>query len=83
MKQKRYKSIYTESRHDLGVEEEDIFVSDSGTLGANYSVSQGGDFLGEFKSEKEVNRFIAKWTQKNNYYPSVWYQDDHGGISSW
>lgn len=71
-----------EDEEPSGPEEEDYVLFDSGPLGSRTSVSQvGGKFLGEFKSTEEAEKAIKKDMEKNKFYPGVWYQDDHGGMS--
>jgi hypothetical protein len=62
-------------------ERDDIFLSDSGSLGSRTSVSAGGKHIGEFKSTEEAEKAIVDWINKNKWYPGIWYEDDHGGIS--
>lgn len=62
-------------------EMDDMFISDSGPLGSKYSVSAEGKNLGEFNTEEEAVAAMQSWMTLNNYFPSIWYVDDHGGIS--
>jgi hypothetical protein len=62
-------------------EAEDYVVSDSGRLGAKYSVSQYDmGHLGEFDEWDEAIAFIKDKMERDQFYPDVWYVDDHGGI---
>ena len=66
-----------------GPSEDDIIISDSGSLGSRTSVSAGGRHIGEYKSTEEAEKAIVDWINKNKWYPAIWYQDDHGGIESY
>ena len=59
-------------------EDDDCFYSPSGPLGSRTSVSCGGKFIGEFRSDEEALQAIKDWQDKNNYYPNIWYVSDHG-----
>jgi outer membrane lipoprotein-sorting protein len=65
---------------DEGPSEDDIIISDSGSLGSKTSVSAGGKNIGEFRSTEEAEKAIVDWINKNKWYPTIWYQDDHGGV---
>jgi hypothetical protein len=59
----------------------DFMLSDSGTLGGQTSVSEvGGRFIGEFNTLEEAEAAIKAKMEKDNWFPSIWYQDDHGGV---
>ena len=62
-------------------QEDDYILAPSGSLGAKTSISQSGKNLGTFDDEDEAEKFIINHMKKNNYYPSVWYNDDHGGYT--
>lgn len=60
---------------------DDIVMYNSGSLGSKTSVgSEDYGFMGEFNSEEEAEEFIRDWMKTKNFYPQVWYQDDHGGF---
>lgn len=60
---------------------EDYIISDAGRLGGNYAVSEyEGRHLGEFEEWDEAIAFIKSKMEKDQFYPDVWYVDDHGGI---
>lgn len=61
-------------------DEEDIFFSDSGPLGARTSLVAGGKFLGEFSDFEEAEEAALKWVEKSNYYPNAWIVSDHGNV---
>lgn len=65
---------------EIEPDEEDIYISDSGRLGSQTSVSAGGKVIGEFDDLDDAEKAIKVWMKKNRYYPNVWYVDDHGGI---
>jgi len=61
---------------------EDIVMYPSGSLGGKTSVSEvEGKFLGEFNTDDEAEAFIKQYMQQQNWYPDVWFQDDHGGYT--
>jgi hypothetical protein len=63
----------------------DYIMSDSGALGSRTSVGifEGGSksFLGEFKSEEAAMYAIKKDMDAHNFWPNIWYLDDHGGVT--
>ena len=60
----------------------DIVMSSSGSLGSRTDVSEAdGKHLGTFASEEKAEQFIRDYMQKHNFYPNVWFMDDHGGFS--
>lgn len=63
-------------------DEGDYIIYDSGRLGSLTSVGiVEGKFLGEFKSRDEAEDAIWEDMRRHNWYPDVWYQDDHGGLT--
>lgn len=88
-KAEKFLSLLKEDHYDDGEfdseeerpSEDDIIIHDSGTLGSRTSVSAGGKHIGEFKSNEEAEKAIVTWINQNKFYPGIWYQDDHGGVS--
>jgi len=61
--------------------EGDFVIFDSGPLLSRTSVAiVGGGYLGEFKTDKGAETAIRAKAEADQFWPSVWYQDDHGGI---
>ncbi len=60
----------------------DYIIAASGPLGSLYRVGVvEGKSLGEkFKSWEDAMAAIKADMEKSNFFPNVWYQDDHGGI---
>lgn len=85
---KPYKSLFEnfdeEEVEEEGPQPEDIIVSDSGRLGSGYSVSiVEGKHIGNFDTAEEVNEAIGRYTSTHQFWPSVWYVNDHGNVSPW
>lgn len=60
----------------------DYVMSDSGRLGSTMSVNiVNGDFLGTFDDEDSAMIAIKENMEEEHFWPNVWYQDDHGGLS--
>lgn len=60
---------------------EDYAITPSGRLGGKYAVSQyEGKFLGEFAEMHEAIAFIKAKMEKDQFWPNVWFVDDHGGV---
>jgi hypothetical protein len=59
---------------------EDIAIQD-GRRGYDVGVIDGGsrDFIGNFVEIDDAEKAIKNYMKKNNYYPNVWFIDDHGG----
>lgn len=59
--------------------EMDAFYTSSGALGCRTSASMAGDHIGEFESDEHALNAIRRQGKRDNYFPSVWFIDDHGG----
>jgi hypothetical protein len=59
--------------------ENDAFYSPSGRLGSKTSASFCQRHLGEFDSDDEALDAIRKQGKQENWFPNVWFIDDHGG----
>jgi Zn finger protein HypA/HybF involved in hydrogenase expression len=55
----------------------DAFISCDGW---RYFVSAAGENIGEFEDFSDVEEALKAWMKRNNWYPTVWYIDDHGGV---
>ena len=82
---------YTEAEEEEDEQEEqaeapedgDYTISDTGPLGSLYGVGiVQGAFLGTFKEWDEAIEAIKAKMEKDQYWPSVWYESDHGNVSS-
>lgn len=61
--------------------EGDYVLSNTGPLGAKTSVGVvDGDFLGEFNSEDTAMEAIQDDMRKNDFYPNIWRESDHGNL---
>lgn len=61
--------------------EDDYTIYDSGHLGALTSVAAPyGEHLGEFPDFDSACAAIREHMDAEQFWPGVWYQDDHGGI---
>lgn len=58
-------------------DEEDAFITSDGNL---LSVSVGSEHLGTFVEYDEAEEALRNWMNKNKYYPTIWFIDDHGGV---
>lgn len=63
---------------ELRPEENDCFIQSNGFKN---TVSCGGKFIGEFVEDEDAEEAVKDWMKKNNWYPNVWFVDDHGGVS--
>ncbi len=71
-----------EQLEEEGPAPEDYMISDSGELGGMYSVSEvEGKFLGEFAEWDDMAKAIRDDMEKNQFWPNVWYVNDHGNVS--
>jgi len=63
-------------------EPEDYVLSDSGPLGCRTSVHiVGGEDVGEYASQEEALAAVRERMLADQFFPSVWCQDDHGGLT--
>lgn len=62
----------------------DYVVRNWGALGSSYFVSRVEDKpLGVFSTKEQVDKAIKEQMDKDQFWPSVWYESDHGNISLW
>jgi len=80
-KVKKCKKVKADDGQENEPHEDDAFIYDSGSLGSKTSWSVEQKFMGEYDSEEEVEKAIKEWTEKHNFFPSVWYVSDHGNVS--
>lgn len=66
-----------EEQMDEVDEVNDAFISSNGF---KYDVTASGEYLGEFVELEEAEKTLTRWMERNSYYPTVWFIDDHGGI---
>jgi len=62
--------------HDIEIADDDYTIEDSGELGCNYYCNQ----LGHYESYKELLIDIKAQMEAEQFWPSVWYINDHGNI---
>ena len=61
------------------IQEGDYVLFDAGRLGSQTGVSvMGGKRIGAFESEGKALAFIRGCMEEENYYPNIWYVNDHG-----
>ena len=60
------------------MQEEDIAIEDLPRGGYNVGVV-GGKHLGHFNDRDDAENFIKRWMKKEQFFPTVWFVDDHGG----
>jgi len=77
----QYEILLKESMDHESPEDDDYVISDSGRLGSGYAVSQGGSSLGDFDEWDEVVTAIKNHMEREQFWPSVWYVNDHGNTS--
>lgn len=72
-----------EEFEDEGPVEGDYVISDCGPLGSRTCVTEvGGKFYEEAGDEEDLYWLIKQKMEKDQFYPNVWYQDDHGGLQT-
>lgn len=65
------------------IQPEDFTISNSGSLGSRYSVSVAeGCSLGQFDSLEEAETAIRERMNRDQFWPSVWFINDHGNIDA-
>ncbi len=61
-------------------DEEDYFVTPSGPLGSRLTISQGS-WAEEIRGQDcMASRVIRERMEREQFWPDVWYVDDHGGM---
>lgn len=63
-----------------GPDDDDYILSGCGPLGPMTRVTQSGNCLYE-GDQDGAERFILEHMETSQYWPSVWYVNDHGNIS--
>lgn len=66
---------------DMTPDEEDAFLYPTGSLGGQVGVSVGGKHLGVFDDNDEAEAALREWMETNQFWPNIWWQDDHGGYT--
>jgi hypothetical protein len=66
--------------YDNEPQDEDIMISDARNGGYDIGIV-GGRYLMSFDDWDEAISSIKTWMKKNKFYPTIWYQNDHGNIS--
>ena len=62
-------------------EEGDYVITPSGPLGSRLAISQHGiKYLTEVSEFEDADDFIHAQMEKDQFWPSVWFVDDHGGV---
>ena len=64
----------------LEPDDEDCFITDV-TCGG-YDVACSGKFIGHFVEYDDAIDAILNWQNEHNYYPSIWFINDHGNVSN-
>lgn len=73
---------YENEIEEIEICDGDYVMFDSGYLGSRTSVSiVNGRFVGEFHTREDAENAIRDRMKKESFFPNVFYQDDHGGIS--
>lgn len=65
----------------MRLEPEDYVLYDSGPLLSRTSVAAEGKFIGEYPGLVEALKAVRLRMSNENFYPDVWYIDDHGGTT--
>lgn len=60
--------------------EDDIVIATEGPLGGKYHAYQSGKEIASAVEWDDIENQIRKHMKSTNWYPEVWFQDDHGGI---
>ncbi len=60
-------------------EDDDCFITN--VVRGGYDVSCGGKFIQHVDEMDEALQIVKDWQDRNSFYPTTWYVDDHGGIS--
>jgi hypothetical protein len=78
---------YLEEEEEERPEDCDYVISDCGCLGAGTRVTVLNSYwaddcrVKDFVSEEEAVKAIKEDMSEQNYWPNVWREDDHGGIT--
>jgi hypothetical protein len=59
---------------------DDIVITTEGQLGSEYAAYQSGKEIARSADWEELEDQIRKHMKATNWYPEVWFQDDHGGL---
>ncbi len=63
-----------------GPTEDDIIIQDEGHLGSEYGAYHEGKQIAKAVEWDDLERQIKEYMSGSNYYPGVFYMDDHGGV---
>lgn len=79
---KKLNEEFDEEEPDAEIDEpnydEDCFIED--VVRGGYSVSCSGKNIGKFVEYDDAVKAIKDWQAKNDFYPNVWFVNDHGNV---
>ena len=61
---------------------EDVFISNCGPLGSQTVAYWNGKKIASCKGKYDrlyVERAVEEWMEEQQFWPNVWFVDDHGG----
>lgn len=90
MKAKQLKNLIAEEIRDvinsknlteseLEQQYDDCFIID--IVSGGYDISCGGKFVTHVSEIDDALQVVKDWQEENDFYPSIWYVDDHGGAT--
>ena len=60
--------------------EGDIFIKTEGPLGAQYAAYQDGKLIARSVEWEDIEKEVKAKMEADQFWPTVWFQDDHGGM---
>ena len=71
----RYTKRFVESEDTNEPDEEDIVIT------SKSEIFQNGKLIGKAVEWEDQKQIISDWMDKNQFFPTVWIEDDHGGYT--
>ena len=68
----------TEQEDKIEPEDDDFYIADN-TRGG-YDISVEGKNIGHEIELEDALNLIKQWMKKHNFYPSIWFVNDHGNM---
>lgn len=72
---------FDDEEEEFEPDEDDAYMKPAGPLYSKIHLTVEGKSHGEFSSEEEAKDYLAKWTEANQFWPNLWFIDDHGGLN--
>lgn len=71
---------YLYDEDENAMDPDDAYMQSVG-IGSNVDLTIEGKYVDTFRDQESAEAFVAEWAKKNQFYPNLWYVNDHGNVS--